>query len=108
MVGRPKIQIDASEFETMYNDGTKLTVIAEYFGVSTHKIRKTRNALNLPKRLNTVTVDENEFKRLFESKMTYNEMARQLGMSRCSVIAIKKQLNLPNRNSVHTKGKNDR
>jgi uncharacterized protein YjcR len=44
----PRIQIDTSEFETMYNDGFKLIVIADHFNVSVNKIRKTRDALNLP------------------------------------------------------------
>ena len=57
MAGRPEIQLDTAIVKRMYNDGVKIRLIARYFGVSTNKVRKTRNALNLHKRLNTVTVD---------------------------------------------------
>ncbi len=103
MAGRPKIQLDTAMMARMYTDGVKLKIIARYCDVSVHKIQETRNALNLPKRLNPVVVDENEFRRLFEAQVTYNEMAKIFGMSRCSVIAIKKRLNLPNRYNVRQK-----
>lgn len=93
--------------KNMYDDGVKLAVIARYFGVSVNKVRKTRDSLSLPKRLNTIIVNENEFKRLFEARVTYVEMARQLGMSRCSVTGIKNRLNLPNRNKWRKKVSHD-
>jgi hypothetical protein len=108
MAGRPSIQLDTAVMKNMYDDGVKLAVIARYFGVSTNKVRKTRDSLSLPKRLNTVIVDENEFIRLFEARVTYVEMARQLGMSRCSVIVIKNRLNIPNRNNLCKKVQNER
>ncbi len=85
------------------DDGVTLAVIALYFGVSTTKIRKTRNDLHLQKKLNKVMYDESEFKRLFLQGITYPEMGKILGMSRCSVIDIKRRLGLPNRNSVKVK-----
>ena len=100
MAGRPEIQLDTAIVKRMYSDGVKIRLIARYFGVSTNKVRKTRDSLSLPKRPNTVIVDENEFIRLFEARVTYVEMASQLGMSRCSVIGIKNRLNLPNRNNL--------
>jgi len=103
MAGRPFIQLDKEIFTRMYNDNVTLVAIARYFGVSTHKVRKTRDSLGLSKRLNKVTVDENEFRRLFSQGIIYPEMAQILGMSRCSVIAICKQLNLPARHNWRSK-----
>jgi predicted DNA-binding protein (UPF0251 family) len=99
MAGRPFIKLDTAMMARMYTDGVKIRLISLYFGVSTNKIRKVRNELNLPLRKKVhVEYDENEFLRLFEARVTYNEMAKILGMSRCSVIDIKQRLGLPNRN----------
>lgn len=98
MAGRPLIQLDKEILTRMYNDGVKLKLIAHYFGVSTNKVRKTRDSLKLDHRKINVVYDENKFIRLFQAQVPYKEMAKIMGMSRCSVIDIQKRLNLPNRN----------
>jgi flagellar basal body rod protein FlgC len=66
MAGRPKIEIDHVKFVEMYSeDGTKLSVMAAYFGVSIAKIRTVRDEHNLPLRRKKVVYDINEFKQLF-------------------------------------------
>jgi hypothetical protein len=108
MAGRPEIQLDTAMMARMYSDGVKIRQISRYFDVSTNKIRKTRDELNLPlRKVAHVVYDETEFRRLFEARVPYDEMAKILGMSRCSIIAIKKHLNLPNRNRLHKKVQHD-
>jgi DNA invertase Pin-like site-specific DNA recombinase len=109
MAGRPEIKLDTDVVKRMYSDGVKIRLIAQYCGVSTNKIRKTRDSLNLPlRKIRKVVYNENAFKRLFEARVTYNEMAKILRMSRCSVIVIKKRLGLPNRNILCKKVQHDR
>ena len=95
MMGRPRLQVNASEFKKMYHSGASISEVADHFKISVSTVRKIRIRLNIPVRRDRF--DVNNYLRLFNDGVTYPMMAKKLGVSRYTIMEIRKQLNLPNR-----------
>jgi len=95
MMGRPRLQVNASEFKKMYHSGASISEVADHFKISVSTVRKIRLRLNIPVRRGRF--NEEEYRRLFNLGISYPEMGRCLGISKWYIMEIRKQLNLPNR-----------
>jgi len=95
MIGRPTLQVNASEFKEKYHSGASISEVADHFKISVSTVRKIRIRLNIP--VKRSRFDEKEYKRLFFENVSYPMMAKKLGVSRYTIMEIRKQLNLPNR-----------